>query len=236
MTKNEFSTIGDYMLSCMNDGAHDGQHIYRVLYYALDIASYFELDKDVLIASALLHDIGRSAQFQNQKLDHAVVGSEMAYEYRKGQKWSDEKAGHVKDCICTHRFRNDKEPVTIEAKILFDSDKLDATGTLGIARTLAYKGIVGEPLYSVSDEGNILDGKEDSKPSFFQEYHYKLKNVYERFFTKRAQEIANERRMASISFYERMLNEVRSTHEIGREKLNRSLESEVSNDSNNKYQ
>jgi len=224
MTKNEFSTIEDYMLSCMNDGAHDEQHIYRVLYYALDIASYFELDKDVLIASALLHDIGRNAQFKNQKLDHALVGSKMAYEYLIGQKWPDKKAEHVKDCISTHRYRNDKEPVTIEAKILFDSDKLDATGTLGIARTLAYKGIVGEPLYSVSEDGNILDGKDESKPSFFQEYHYKLKHVYERFYTKRAQEIANERRMASITFYKSMLNEVRSTHEIGREKLNCSLE------------
>jgi len=186
MTKSEYSTIEDYMLSCMNDGAHDEQHIYRVLYYALDIVQYFELDKDVLIASALLHDIGRSAQFKNPKLDHAIVGSKMAYEYLIGQKWTDKKAEHVKDCISTHRYRNDKEPVSIEAKILFDSDKLDATGTLGIARTLAYKGIVAEPLYSVNEEGNILDGKDDSKPSFFQEYHYKLMHLYERFYTKRA--------------------------------------------------
>ncbi len=53
------------MLSCMNDGAHDRQHIYRVLYYALDIAEEYCIDQDVLIAACLLHDIGRDAQFRN---------------------------------------------------------------------------------------------------------------------------------------------------------------------------
>jgi uncharacterized protein len=54
-----------FMHACMKDGAHDKQHIYRVLYYCLDIAKSHALDKDALIAAALLHDIGRGAQFKN---------------------------------------------------------------------------------------------------------------------------------------------------------------------------
>jgi len=219
MDKQTFSCIENYMLTCMNDGAHDEQHIYRVLYSALDIASEYTVDMDVLIAASLLHDIGREAQFRDSKIDHAIVGSEMAYEYMKSLKWSEEKAHHVKDSIRTHRFRKNEEPTSVEAKILFDADKLDVTGTLGIARTIAYKGIVSEPLYSIDKFGNVLDGSNDSAASFFQEYNFKLKNVYEKFYTNRAKIIAEERRKASIDFYQSMLNEVKAIHIIGKERL-----------------
>ena len=92
MTKETFARIEAHMLSCMNDGAHDEQHVYRVLYAALDIASEYQIDLDVLIAAAFLHDIGRDAQFKDPKLDHAVVGSEMAYVYLRGLDWSEEKS------------------------------------------------------------------------------------------------------------------------------------------------
>lgn len=81
MRKEVFQKIENHMLSCNNDGAHDHQHIYRVLYHALDIASNYDVDKDVLIAACLLHDIGRAAQFRDPEADHAVVGAEMAYEF-----------------------------------------------------------------------------------------------------------------------------------------------------------
>jgi len=38
MDKKTYSLIEDYMLSCMKDSAHDKEHIYRVLYNALEIA------------------------------------------------------------------------------------------------------------------------------------------------------------------------------------------------------
>lgn len=224
MQKEIYIKIESYMLSCINDGAHDCQHIYRVLYHALDIASSYHIDKDVLIAACLLHDIGRDAQFRNLKLDHAVVGGEMAYEFLIQIDWPQDKAQHVKACISTHRFRNNDQPISMEAKILFDADKLDATGTLGIARTLAYKGIVAEPLYYVDEDGCVLDGQNEERPSFFHEYNWKLKHVYNKFYTDRAKAIAKERQRASISFYESMYSEVSSIHKTGLHLLNRELE------------
>lgn len=219
MDPRTFAAIEAHMLSCMNDSAHDEQHIYRVLYAALDLASGYEIDQDVLIAAALLHDIGRDAQFKNPKLDHAVVGSEMAYAYLVGLGWPKERAGQVKECIYSHRYRNNREPASMEAKLLFDADKLDVTGTIGIARTLAYKGIVGEPLYSLDEEGKVLEGDGDAEPSFFQEYHWKLKKVYDKFYTERARRIAEGRRESSEAFYRNMLAEVAATHRTGRARL-----------------
>lgn len=58
MKTENFSLFENYMISCMGDSAHDKEHIYRVLYNALDIASKEEnVDYDVLICACLLHDI-----------------------------------------------------------------------------------------------------------------------------------------------------------------------------------
>lgn len=219
MDTNTFSRIESYMLSCMKDGAHDEQHIYRVLYLALEIAAGYDVDIDILIASALLHDIGRDAQYKDPNMDHAVAGAEMAYEFIMGLEWDEKDALHIRNCIRTHRYRTNQAPESMEAKILFDSDKLDATGTMGIARTIAYKGIVSEPLYSVDRNGNVRDGTDDKEPSFFHEYNFKLKKVYDGFYTDRAREIARSRKAIAEQFYEAMFSEVSETYELGRKRL-----------------
>ena len=57
-------------------------------------------------------------------------------------------AGRVGDCIRTHRFRSSAPPESLEAKILFDADKIDSSGAMGVARTLLYQGQMGQPLYT----------------------------------------------------------------------------------------
>lgn len=216
MTKSEYQKIEKYMLECMSDSAHDCEHVYRVLYVALDIADHEQgVDMDVLITAALLHDIGRKEQFENPGLCHAQVGAEKARKYLLDSGYNADFAGKVESCIRAHRYRSSNPPQTIEEKILFDADKIDATGTLGIARTLLYKGKVGEPLYSLNADGLVLDGSNDAEPSFFQEYKYKLEGVYDRFFTVRGQEIALKRQQSAVAFYENMLREVQDSYENG---------------------
>lgn len=144
MTKDTYNLIENYMLSCMEDSAHDKEHIYRVLYGALEIArAETDVDYDVLIAACLLHDVGRREQFENPSICHAMVGAEKAYSFLLGNGFGESFAGKVKHCIQTHRFRKSMEPESTEAKILFDADKLDVTGALGIARTFCMKGMWG---------------------------------------------------------------------------------------------
>ena len=60
MNKETFAMIENYMISCMNDSAHDKEHIYRVLYNALRIAKTEEnINYDILISACLLHDISK---------------------------------------------------------------------------------------------------------------------------------------------------------------------------------
>lgn len=213
MKNEKYKLIENYMLTCMNDSAHDKDHIYRVLYTAMDIAQTEQnVDYGVLICACLLHDIGRKEQYENPSLCHAMVGGDKAYQFLIDNNFKIDFAEKVKNCIQTHRYRQNNPPQTIEAKILFDADKIDVTGALGIARTLFYKGIVGEPLYSLLPNGEVSDGTNDKKPSFFQEYKYKLEKLYNNFYTKRGNKIAKERQKTAVSFYNSMLNEVKGSY------------------------
>lgn len=217
MTAENYREIEGYMRSCMKDSAHDTAHIDRVLYVALDIARFEpEVAYDILIAACLLHDIGREEQYADPAVCHALAGGNKAYQYLIGIGWDVTQARRVKECISTHRYRTDRQPETVEAKILFDADKIDATGTLGIARTFLYKAQGNEPIYSFSEDSAVSDGSDDTEPSFFQEYRFKLEKLYDKFYTKRGNEIAAERQASAAAFYSSMLKEVRSSYEPGR--------------------
>jgi len=220
MDRDIYQTIEGYMLACMRDSAHDPEHIYRVLYAALDIVRFEpEADADILVAACLLHDIGREQEYRDPSVCHAQAGSEMAYSFLIGIGYPQEGAAHVRACILTHRYRGGSAPASIEAKILFDADKLDAAGCMGIARTLLYQGKVSEPLYTLDAGGAVLDGSGGGAPSFFAEYQHKLKNLYGQFYTARGRELAQGRQAAAASFYESLLAEVKPVYECGRELL-----------------
>lgn len=95
----------------MKDSAHDKEHIYRVLYNALDIAGTEQgADKDVLICACLLHDIGRREQFEDPRLDHAAVGAEKARRFLMEHGFGEAAARRTAACIRTHRFRAEQPP------------------------------------------------------------------------------------------------------------------------------
>lgn len=220
MNLQTYGVIERYMLSCMDDSAHDKDHIYRVLYAAMDIAhTEAAVDYDVLICACLLHDIGRQEQNENPALCHAAVGAEKAVAFLVSAGFEREYAHRVGSCIRAHRFRTDATAGSMEAKILFDADKIDVTGTIGIARTILYNGQIADPLYSLWPDGSVCDGSGDAESSFFREYKYKLEHIYDKFYTERGAEIARERRASAKVFYESMLREVRSSYGLGRELL-----------------
>ena len=130
-------------------------------------------------------------------------------------------AEQVKHCIQTHRFRKSNQPQSLEAKILFDADKLDVSGAMGIARSLIYKGIVPEPLYSMLPDGTVSTGENDTVPSFFHEYKYKLENLYSHFYTKRGSELAKERQQIAVDFYNSLYHEANSSYKNGKNELSK---------------
>lgn len=222
MKRQKYKIIEEYMLSCMSESdiVHDRYHIYRVLYNALELSKdYKKVDKEVLIISSLLHDIGRHKQLIDSNIEHAIEGARMAYQYLISNGWDEEKARHVKDCISTHTYKKDNQPRSIEAKILFDADKLEVIGAIGIARIMVYNGMKSHPFYSVNDVGEVKSGDNDEEISFLKDYKDEQKNIYNRFYTVRAKEIAEKRKSVGTYFYDNLFEEVNNIHKKGIDNL-----------------
>lgn len=220
MDRITYKEIEKFMLSCMADSAHDKEHIYRVLNNALVIAEELQdVNYDVLITACLLHDIARPEQIREPRLCHAAVGAEKAYVFLLHSGCSSGFAEEVRDCIRTHRFRKNDEPQSLEAKILFDADKLDVVGAVGVARTLVYKGTVSDPLYTRRADGTISDGSDEDVSSFFREYKFKLEKLYDHFYTEKGKVLAMQRKAAAEGFYTSLLNEVSCFDHAGKRLL-----------------
>lgn len=206
------------------DSGHNIEHTLRVYNTCFELAEGNpEVDFEVLKFAALLHDIGGQKEIQDKsgKTDHALVGAEMAQSILEQIGLPEEKIKHVKDCITSHRFKTDNQPKTIEAKILFDADKLDAIGAIGIARAFTWIGNNRAKIYYKPENldnyiNENLDGKingriqDKSKHSPQIEFETKTKFIVDRLYTKKAREIGTERLEYFKSFLDRLENEIRT--------------------------
>nr|WP_278246029.1 phosphohydrolase [Clostridium pasteurianum] len=131
-------------------------------------------------------------------------------------EYEEEKIEKIKHCIIAHRFRTGNEPTTIEAKILFDSDKLDAIGAIGIARTFMLSGQFGQRLRvdeAINDylEDNTVENgrlKDVSKHTPFIEYEVKFKKIPDKLYTEKAKEIGKERLKFMAEYFNRLKLEI----------------------------
>ena len=177
---------------------------------------------DILKTSALLHDIARVKEDEDDTgmTDHAILGAEMAGKILTNLGYTAEEIEKIKHCILTHRFRSGREPQTNEAKILFDADKLDILGAIGIARSFMIAGQYGEKMYSdVPIEEyvreNLVGGKlgsrikDMSKHASNIEFETKFKHIPGRLFTKRAREIAVLKLEYMKEFYVNLRREIK---------------------------
>ena len=187
--------------------AHDWHHVKRVERLADTLASeYDDVNERVLTRAVLLHDIGRGREDRGEIDDHADWGAERAGEILTECDHSADEIGHVQHCIRAHRYSNDIEPETLEAKLLSDADNLDALGAVGIARCFTYGGEFGTPIHD-------SDLPPDEDPSSvgstqFNHFHKKILNLPERMYTDAGRRVARDRQAFVETFLERFEREV----------------------------
>lgn len=186
-----------------SDAVHAFDHIERVYAMAGRLALAEGADLEIVRAAALLHDTGETAPGAEERASHHFAAADFAAEVLQQEGWPAERIAAVQHCIRAHRFRDDREPpATPEAKVLFDADKLDVLGAIGVARAVAYATLAGEPVYAHPSARFLQSGeKEPGEPhSAYHEYLFKLCKIKDRLFTPTARTLAVERD-AYIAYY-----------------------------------
>ena len=188
-------------------GSHDWDHTLRVFRLCEMMGPAENADMDVLGAAAYLHDIGRALQdASNGAICHAEKGAQMAGPMVEALPLSKKQKQNIIHCIRSHRFRNHHKPATTEAKVLFDADKLDAVGAVGVARAFLFAGEVGARLHNPD-----LDA-ESTRPysvddTGYREFKVKLCKIKDRMLTAEGRKWARERHAFMDDFFNRFLAE-----------------------------
>jgi uncharacterized protein len=194
------------------DAAHNFDHVLRVLRLAEHIGQAEGADTDILRAAVLLHDVARVAEDAGGPC-HAQAGAEQARQILAAHE--EDSVDAVAHAIGTHRFRGSSPPQTLEARILYDADKLDAIGAIGVARAYAIAGRHAQRLWAEVPRGfakrSILDARgdvTDEEHTPVHEYVFKLSRLKDALFTQTARAIAMDRHSYMAHFFERLEREV----------------------------
>lgn len=194
------------------DSVHDFDHILRVLRLAERIARAEAADLGIVRAAALLHDWGR-ADAQDSGADHADVAALRATRFLRHRGVPHKTVSAIAHAIRAHRFRTVPDPQTLEARVLFDADKLDAIGAVGIARAFAYGGAHNQRLWTPRGSIDLADweveGDDPEAHTPVHEFVVKLSRIKDRLYTDEGRRIAVARHRYMEDFYDRLDQEVR---------------------------
>lgn len=192
------------------NGGHDWDHVERVHDLAMHIGKVEGADLLVIELASYLHDIGRKQELASKKGEfcHTKLGASLAEELIADYEIDEIQKRNIIDSILTHRFRNDEVPKTLEAKILFDADKIDSLGAIGIGRLFHFAGQFGGKVHNT--KGVVLEDTEEltEEDTAYREFVFKMKKVPERLLTKEGKRIAAERYLYMSKFFDRLLKEV----------------------------
>lgn len=174
---------------------HDLNHALRVRNLCLWLAEEesLVLNQDVLIAAALLHDIGYISDDSSEHINSSIQFSK---ELLPKVNFKKEKIPLVIECIKNHDSVPGrlgwKEKVSIECKILRDADAIESLGCLGIIRFAMWGGRNQTPIYSQSQK---LDDKKRLFPNIdlLRNIEIRSEELMARCFTKTALEAIKER-------------------------------------------
>jgi len=197
-----------------SDPVHGFDHVLRVYRMAERLAIAEGADLEIVRAAALLHDAEGSATSGGEigRSNHHHASAEFACLVLTAEGWQPERIAAVQHCIRAHRFRDNSEPPrTLEAQILFDADKLDVIGAIGVARTLAFDVVVNQPFYADPSPRFLETGQpEPGEPhSSYHEYLFKLSKIKDRLYTPTARALGEARHRFMAEFFERLAAEER---------------------------
>jgi uncharacterized protein len=197
------------------DASHDYDHITRVIAIAETIQSKEGGNLPIIWAAVAFHDIGQ----ERERLyggDHAVIGAEMAADFLIDTEFPQSSIPAVQQAIREHRMTGGSVPSRLEGRVLYDADKIDILGAIGIGRLYSVTGRYNQKIYApmpvdITEPVDPLVVRQlrrrpDYSPSI--EFQLLFQNMPQGMRTPTGKEMAQERYAYMQEFFRRLQQEV----------------------------
>ncbi len=160
-----------------SDGSHDLGHFQRVWKAARYINEQEgeAADPLTLLAAAYFHDLVSLPKNHPERAGSSRLSAEKTVLLLEKDfpDFPREKIEGVRHAIHAHSFSAGIKPLTVEAKILQDADRMEAVGAIGLARVFYTAGQLGQRLFDGGDP--MAEGREpDDKKYALDHFQVKL--------------------------------------------------------------
>jgi uncharacterized protein len=119
----------------IGDLAHGWEHVQRVYTTALDLAEREGANHFIVGVAALMHDLGRTVDDDEETpTHHADLSVILARELLTDYQVPIDVQEAILHAIAAHSFSRGVQPLTVEARVVRDADRLDGLGAIGIVR------------------------------------------------------------------------------------------------------
>ncbi|HWK03856.1 MAG TPA: phosphohydrolase [Puia sp.] len=193
------------------DASHDLGHFQRVwkAAQAINREEGFIADPLILLAAAYFHDLVSLPKNHPDRSQSSRLSAEKTVELLEGvfEGFPSGKIEGVRHAIHAHSFSAGVEPVTAEAKILQDADRLEALGAIGLARVFYTAGQLGQQLF---DERDPLASSRDLDDGVYALDHFsvKLLKLPARMNTSTGRRLAEENAAYLLRFMKKISAEI----------------------------
>lgn len=157
MNIHQWATLFDNYLQknwAINDNAHDIFHVRRVWGTAQRLLENENNAEPLIVLTACyFHDFVTLPKNHPQRNQASSLSADQTLNVLRMHfpSFPEYYYAPVAHCIIAHSFSANVEPITIEAKIVQDADRLEALGAIGLARVFAVSGQLNRALFDGND-------------------------------------------------------------------------------------
>ncbi len=189
------------------DAAHDASHVQRVAVNAVKFAKIENANLSIVIPAVWLHDCVSVCKSSDLRTQASQLSAEKAEELLLGWNYPKENIEEIKHAIAAHSYSANIEPVTLEAKIVQDADRIDSIGAIGVARMMMTGGKMDCTLYNQDDPFCYSRQPQDRKWTV-DHFYSKLLKLNAGFHTQAATEEAQKRHNYMLGFLKQLESEI----------------------------
>ena len=192
------------------DAAHDLCHFRRVWATAQKLAADDDVDMLVILTACYFHDIVTLAKNHPQRQRSSILAAEETRRLLREEfaQFPAEKIEAVCHAIAAHSFSAQIAPLTTEAKIVQDADRLEALGAIGLARVFAVSGALNNILFDADDP--FADRRElDDKKYALDHFQCKLLRLPETMQTEKGRAMALHNARFLVQYMAKLSAELR---------------------------